>query len=328
VFGFAAALKLRNPVAPTNDFLWALTLGLTAGWATVTEYPAALASIILAIFAMWQAWPRGSPVRGRVLAGLVIGAGICLIVLLSYLHAAFGSFRPSYAYYGPNSFSFMQQRGYLGLTYPHPDRLLKLLFGCSRGLFFVSPVALAAPFGLCWLWKEKAHRAAALAVAAIAAYYFLFNASFYWWKSGLSFGPRYAGASIPLLCLGLGVAWQRATPFWRAVLAGLALCGIFFALMVVSTTSQLSMQDSCPFIHSTWPAFWSGRMAINRDSMLTAAEAGTAGHYGACNLGQLAGLHGPQSLIPLIAIWIVAAFLWWRIIRSSQPGPGTSAGSV
>ena len=39
---------------------------------------------------------------------------ISLNVLLAYLHAAFGSFRPSYSYYDPNSFSFMQQ--HLGLT--------------------------------------------------------------------------------------------------------------------------------------------------------------------------------------------------------------------
>ena len=83
----------------------------------------------------------------------------------------------------------MQQQGYLGLTYPHPDRLLKLLFGCARGLFFASPVLLAAPFGLRILWKEKTHRAAAVTAAAVVSYYFLFNASFYWWKAGLTFGP-------------------------------------------------------------------------------------------------------------------------------------------
>ncbi len=112
--------------------------------------------------------------------------------------------------------------------------------------------------------------------AGIAAYYFLFNASFYWWKAGLSFGPRYAGAGIPLLGLGLVVVWQRARPVWRRVLMALALCSVFIALMVVSTTSQLAMQDSCPLVHSVWPAFWSGQMAINRVSMLTAAEAGSA----------------------------------------------------
>jgi len=258
-------------------------------------------------------------VRWRVVAGVGIGAGICVIVLVGYLHAAFGSIRPSYSYYDPNSFSFMQQRGYLGLTYPHPDRLLKLLFGCSRGLLFASLVVLAAPFGLWWLWREKTHRAAALVAGAIASYYFLFNASFYWWKAGLTFGPRYAGASIPFLCVGLAVAWKRARPMWRRVMVGLALCSEFVALMVVSTSSQLSMQDTCPIVHSVWPAFWSGQMAINHESVLKVVEAGTSMEYGAFNLGQLAGLRGLASLVPLFVIWGVAGLLWWRMHRGQQP---------
>jgi hypothetical protein len=83
--------------------------------------------------------------------------------------------------------------------------------------------------------------------------------------------------------------------------------------MVVSTTSQLAMQDSCPVVHSAWPAFLSGQMAMNRESMLTVAESG--GHFGAFNLGQLIGLHGLASLIPLLAIWAVGAAVWWRLGR-------------
>jgi hypothetical protein len=318
IFAFAVALKIGDSKNARADFLWALTVGLAAGWATVTEYPAAPASAMLAWLALSQAWSRGTAARWRVTAGVGVGAGICVVILLGYLHAAFGTFRPSYSYYDPNSFSFMQQQGYLGLTYPHPDRLLKLLFGCSRGLFFASPVLLAAPVGLWWLWKEKAHRAASLVAAAIAAYYFFFNASFYWWKAGLSFGPRYAGACIPLLCAGLAVAWRRASLPWRRVLTGIALSGVFVTLMVVSTTSQLPMQDSCPLLHSVWPAFWSGQVALNRDSMLTVAEAGANGKYGAFNLGQLLGLRGLASLLPLFAIWGAGAAVWVRIMREDS----------
>jgi hypothetical protein len=314
IFAFAATFKPQDNYGrgTREDFFWGLCVGLAAGWATVTEYPAAPASAMLAVLAIWQAWPRGAPARWRVAAGVGTGAAICLMVLLWYLHAAFGSFRLSYSYYDPNSFAFMQQRGFFGLTYPHPDRLLKLLVGCSRGLFFASPVAVAAPVGLWSLWKGKTERWATLVAGAIAAYYFLFNASFYWWKSGLSFGPRYAGACIPLLCVGLAVAWQRATLAWRRVLAALAACSVFTALMVVSTTSQLSMQDNCPIVHTAWPAFWSGQIALNHESMLTVTEA-ASGNYGAFNLGQLIGLHGLASLIPLFAAWVAAWILWRRV---------------
>ena len=85
--------------------------------------------------------------------------------------------------------------------------------------------------------------------------------------------------------------------------------------MVVSTDSQLSMQDGCPVVHSAWPAFWTGQVAMNRESMLTAGEAG--GRLGAFNLGRLIGLRGLGSLIPLFLIWGVAASVWWRMDRAS-----------
>ena len=307
LFAFAAVMKVGDG---TREFWWALAVGLAAGWATVTEYPAVPASALLAFLALSQAWVRGNAARLRVIAGVGIGATACAIVLFSYLHAAFGGFRPSYSYYDPNSFSFMQQQGYMGLTYPHPDRLLKLLFGCSRGLFFASPVLLAAVPGLWWL--RKRFRGPALVAGAIVLYYFR---SFYWWKAGLTFGPRYAGAAIPLLGLGLAVAWTHASLPWRRVLIGLACCSVFVTLMVVSTSSQLAMQGSCPIVHSSWPAFWAGQMAANRESMLWVPEAN--GSYGAFNLGQVIGLRGLATLIPLLVMWAVAAGLWRHLRRES-----------
>jgi hypothetical protein len=315
IFAFASAIKLRDEQSARGDFLWALAVGLAAGWATVTEYPAAPASVLLALLALSQAWPRGRGARWRVGVGVGLGAAICLIVLAAYLYAVFGSFTPGYEYLDSKQFTFMQQRGYLGLTYPHPDRLLKLLFGCSRGLFVASPVMLAAPVGLWLLWKKRADRWPVVVAAAIPAYYFLFNASFYWWKSGLSFGPRYAGASLPLLCIGLAVVWERASRSWRRVLVALALLSLFLALIVVSTTSQLAMQDSCPILHSSWPAFWHGQMALNQVSMLTVSEVGSSPQYGAFNLGQWMGLHGLASLVPLLVVWGVAGIVWVKVCR-------------
>jgi len=52
-------------------------------------------------------------------------------------------------------------------------------------------------------------------------------------------------------------------------------------------------------------------MAANRESMLTASEAG--GGYAAFNLGQLLGLRGLASLIPLLVMWGIAVALWTRL---------------
>ena len=59
VFALAAALRLRENNRPRADIVWALAVGFAAGWATVTEYPAAPASAMLAFLALSQVWPRG-----------------------------------------------------------------------------------------------------------------------------------------------------------------------------------------------------------------------------------------------------------------------------
>jgi hypothetical protein len=109
------------------------------------------------------------------------------------------------------------------------------------------------------------------------------------------------------------VAWTRAAAGWRWVLIALAGGSVFVTIMVVSTSSQLAMQDSCPIVHSSWPAFWAGALAMNRESMLTATEA--VGGRGAFNLGQILGLRGIASLIPLVAVWGVAGGIWARWSR-------------
>jgi hypothetical protein len=96
-------------------------------------------------------------------------------------------------------------------------------------------------------------------------------------------------------------------------MVALAVCSVFIALMAVSTTSQLAMQDSCPIVHSTWSAFWSGQMASNRESMLTAAEA--RGGHGAFNLGQLIGLRGLWSLVPLVVMWGATLGVGTKLVR-------------
>jgi hypothetical protein len=314
VFAFAAALQLTGSRNVAQDLAWSTAAALTAGWATVTEYPAVPAALILAIFALVLVWKDGWPRRWRIAAGIAAGALPCVAVLLIYQWAAFGSaFHPSYAYYPAGSFPWMK-RGYLGLTYPHIDVALKLLFSCRRGLLFSGPVTLVAPFGLRWLWKRPATRAAAVAASAVAAYYLLFQSSFSAY-SGWSYGPRYLSPGLPLLCLGLSPIYDYAPPLWRRITAALAASGGLFTLMAVSTTSHPPSDLKCSMFQLIVPSFWAGRLSINSDSMLTSGEAG-ASHIGhAFNLGELMGLHGLSSLLPLLAVWLIAVALWLRMNR-------------
>jgi hypothetical protein len=327
VFAFACALKLRGGVSSAGDIFWGLVLGLTAGWATVSEYPSAPTAAMVAGLALALVWKDGAPRRWRVVLGIGAGALPCVIVLMAYQRAAFGSvLHPSYAYYPQGAFAWMAH-GYLGLTYPRIDVALKLLFGCRRGLLFTGPVALAAPFGLRMLWKHPASHAAAVTAAGVATYYFLFHTAFSSWPAGWSYGPRYMSPGLPLLCLGLAPLWDHARPVWRIVVAVLAAAGVGLTLMAVSVAAQPPDEFHCPLRQFYWPSFWAGRFSLNLGTVLIPTEQGTNQVHGAFNVGELMGLHGLASLLPLLAGWSLAAILWVLINRAeklTQPQGGES----
>ena len=322
LFGFGAAWMLGSSKSAWADWWWGLAVGLAAGWATVSEYPAAPASAILALLALWQVWRGGWPRRWPTAAGIAAGAGVCIAVLMAYQYAAFGSaFHLSYSYYEPGAFPWMQH-GYLGLRFPRPVVAFKLLFGCRRGLFLVAPVGVAAVIGLRLLWKQKTTRAAAVAATSIAVYYWLFNSAFIAWPAGWSYGPRYMGAGIPLLCVGLAPVWDQAGRAWRIVIAALAACGGLFSLMAASVTAQPDPELlKCAPFRVLWPSFWAGKLSYNEMSMLSAADSAT-GCHGAFNLGELMGLHGLMSLIPLILVWVAGGAIWMRMDRAAKERTG------
>lgn len=316
VFAFACALKLRGGANFGSDVFWGFALGVTAGWATVTEYPSAPASAMVAGLALALVWRDGMQRRWRVLLGIGAGALPCVVALMFYQYAAFGSIlHPSYAYYPPGAFSWMKH-GYMGLTYPRIDVALKLLFGCRRGLLFSGPVVLAAPFGLRRLWKQPPSHAPAVAATLIAAYYFLLHASFFSWPAGWSYGPRYMAPGLPFLCLGLAPLWDHAHRACRIVIGALAAAGVGLTLMAVSVSAQPPDEFHCPLRQFYWPSFWAGKFSLNLGSALIPAEQGTNQVHGSFNLGELLGLHGLASLIPLLVVWALGAVLWMWIDRA------------
>lgn len=317
LFAFAAVLML-DPMEAGREVLWGFIVGLMAGWATVTEYPAAPASAIVALFAVARVWGSGRPRTVRVACGVAAGALICILVLMVYLRAAFGSvLHTSYSYYDPNAFPWMN-RGFHGLRYPRIDVAFKLLFGLKRGLVIAAPVLIAAPVGLRLLQKGPASRAAGLTAAAIFLYYLLFNASFGEWSAGWSYGPRYMAAGIPLLCVGLAPAWDHFRKNGKIISLALLVVSMLFSLIAVSTTPQPAYQYRSPMTQLLWPAFWSGNLALNQSSMVAPFDADAEDAPGAFNLGQLMGLHGLASLLPLLAIWALASVVWVKTRERSE----------
>lgn len=304
-----AALKLRSE----DPWVLSFVIGVAASWAVVTEYPAAPAAVIVGGLALASVWRDGASERFRVVCGMLAGAVPCVLILAAYQWAAFGSpWRLGYSQYPAGSFTWMRH-GLLGLTYPHPLVALKLLFGSRRGLFFASPIAAVGVAGLWRLAKSREHRVPAFAAAGIFVYYLLFNAAFPVWTAGWSYGPRYMAAGIPMLCLGIAPAWDFFRGCGKKVLVALLCVSLLFCLIAVATQANPPDTYRSPITQLLWPSFWHGHLALNSGSMLTPAEDGGTHAYGAFNIGQLVGLRGLASLLPLLVLWIVTGLIWRRM---------------
>jgi hypothetical protein len=304
VFALAAVVSLRELAFPGRDFVLSVSIGLAAGWATVTEFPAAFPAAALASLALAYAWPSGGRRLFRVAAGIAIGALPCVIVLMIYNALAFGSpFKLGYAISAQQGWPLMQQ-GIMGVTYPKAYVLREILVGRYRGLLPLAPSVAAAPFGLRLMWKQANARGSVLVVTAIALYYVLLNASYAVWDGGWSYGPRHLSPALPFLCLPLALLWTRGSLALRSLLAALACYGGFITLVAVSTNVMPSTKLKSPVQELLWPAFHTGQLSWN--------------------LGMLTGLQGLSSLAPLLVVWS-AAFAAWVYLNAGSTSRRTGA---
>src|SRR5439155_3641687 len=144
----------------------------------------------------------------------------------------------------------------------------------------------------------------------------LFNAAYYYWTGGFSYGPRHLGAALPFMFLGLGQLWTVGNRVVRATLSVLAVYGMSLSVIAVSTIVMLPEDLTSPVSQVLMPAFLRGDLALNRQSFVQFGTAVPAqGVLGAWNAGQLMGLPGHTSLVPLGVLWLAVALTLWRASR-------------
>ena len=113
----------------------------------------------------------------------------------------------------------------------------------------------------------------------------------------------------------------------RVLLLVLIAAGVGQSLVAVATTPQPPGGASAPadpMRQLLWPAFVSGDFPIGWQTVLEyrapAAPMSELERLGipraSWNLGQLAGLRGHLSLVPLWLAWAVAALFWRRAMPS------------
>jgi hypothetical protein len=289
----------------------AVLVGAGGGWAVVTEYQAAIPAIFIGLMALDRVRREDRRDLVTVVGAIAMGVSIAAAPLLVYDALAFDS--PFHLGYSSEEGFKELQTGFFGITYPKLSTIRELLFGSYRGLLPLSPLMALTPIGLVRLARQG-RVAPAVVAGAIGAYYLLLNASYFFWEGGWFYGPRQLSPALPFLALGLAPLWDLARRGVRAVLVGGLIWGVAVTLIAVSTTPQAPSSIKAPVRELLWPAFRDGDLSLNHQTFVHGSadadrlRGGTLPHA-AWNLGELAGLHGLPSLLPLGVVWLAAGLL-------------------
>lgn len=295
-FGAFALVDPRRAGRPKSLDVWAgALLALSIG----AEYVAAVPALLIAGSVILY---RSREERWGTAKRLGIGALGPLAAVSAYHTACFGSpIRTGYAFVTHPAFAGGQSQGLLGITFVKPEALFGILFGRSRGLFYVSPVALAGV--IAGIRALRAEKDPALVVGGLVfTSLVLINASYYLWDGGRALGPRHVVPALGFVGVGIGYAFDR----FRTTAA--VLSGISITIVVLATAVSLEVPEGRDVI------FGYVIPAIRRSAIAIVS--------GASNLGLLAGLGKRASLVPVFTL-VIGGGAW--LLHRAGSSSGASA---
>ncbi|HUG54903.1 MAG TPA: hypothetical protein VMR21_14935 [Vicinamibacteria bacterium] len=301
-FAMLVEARSRGAVAA-----WRLVaVGLLLGSAVVSEYPAALIVAVLAAYAgaVVRPWPR--------LGWVAAGALLPLLGLAVYHTVSFGGpFTVPYAGVAdPN------RRGglWLGLSWPDPGILGKVLFSTERGLLHHTPWLAFAAAGLVRMVRGRSLRPEGLACLAAIVLGLAFNGALRGpddWRGGAGVGTRYLVPWLPFFALAMVGLWVPPLGGWARRPAVRALGAVVVGgLVVISGTRMFLSTAIRPEIHRVDDPFAVYRDHWRRDEVAVSTvpfHSGNADAKHAWNLGERMGLRGRASLWPLAIYSVIAA---------------------
>ncbi len=231
--------------------------GLFGGCAVVTEYPLALANLVLALWLLGQ---RGRGSRWRGAAAYLAGAALPAVAMLAYNVAVTG--RPFDFPYSHVPDVWKAMHTAFGIRGPSAEAAWELVFGQYRGLLFYAPtLAVLAPLAF---RRPPAHYAAErrrwMLIAALCATQFFFVCSYFKWDGGWCTGPRHLTPVIALLVYeGAGKLAER-WPRRRLAFYATAALGIFVNAAAAATNPIPAESETHPLFSVFLPALFAGKI--------------------------------------------------------------------
>ena len=302
-FGFYTAWRSRD----RDDWWWPVLTGLASCMAVCVEYPMVLVTLVVFGYQMWVK-------RSFKTFLLYCGGAVLPALLTAWFHqAAFGS-PLSTPYTTLENPQFVKDiaPGFMGLRAPTLENLWGTFLSPYMGMFFFSPwMILVVPgmllYAAWYAWRDngKKHRVAVAAGSGGVLALTLFISCHSLWRSGWTLGPRYIVPFVPFAGVVILLAFGQVAAK-RPLLARLLVAPLVLVSVVVTGLSSVISQG----FHT---AFFNPLTEL----VLPVLARG----YVTFNLGNLVGLHGIWSLVPLLAAVIPGLlYLVWQ--STSRAGIG------
>jgi len=293
--------------APNMTVLgFAALAGLLAGYAVITEYPAAVIAALLAAYCYVVA-----PGRARALVAFILGLVPAAALNVTYNLLAFGKpFSTGYSYVHSEAYQSQVHAGTLGLANPASygirapswNSLWQITFGPYRGIFLISPVLLLFFVGVVFLWRRRDLRAEFWLCSLVVILYFLMDASRgveqNGWSGGWSIASRHLTPMLPFMLLPIALALRIRA--FRLAFVALGSASIAMTFMAVAGGDQFSFSDHNPLVNEMLPNFFNGNLIAN--------------------WGAAFGLRGLASLVPLavLAAALLSRLLWLLHVKGRR----------
>ena len=284
-----------------------LLAGFLGGLALMVAYNNA--PVVALVMGYRLVGPR--PVRG--VCAIVIGMSLPVAVLMLYHWMCFGN--PLATSYKYENKQFLTADGKV-FDFPTLKALWGITFSEWRGLFYGSPVLVLCVPGFVYFCKQRFGRLPeALVCIGAVVFYFVLNTSFINWEGGWCSGPRYLIPCLPFMVCALHFLSGKLR---RAmiVLAAVSVC-LQFVITAVnpSTPHQVSNPTKYSFQHLI-----QNKVSINNQGLLEMFPPEHEGEgtpqpkhrWSSFNVGELIGLRGVLSLLPLLVVW---AFAGRRLVK-------------
>jgi hypothetical protein len=295
LLGFAIAVYvLETDMSRRKNFASWVLVGALLGLGVLVEYTLAAACIIIGVMILYKLKSDGKDKIALALLGMIVGIAPSAILFFGNNYWTFGSFFDTGYRYNVQVFPGMKQ-GLMGIGTPKPTALWGIIASARHGILWISPILALIPVAFWALFQHAKIRLYAITALLVAVYFIAMNAGYYYWTGGCSTGPRHLIPGLGFACFPLGFLWSASGGKTKAFLTSLFAVSFLTSMACAQVSMNIVPQYySNPLFEKLLPDFLSGRII---------------------NIGQLCGIPGHLSLVPLVFLWGFGAWYISRLIR-------------